>query len=185
MQPCNMGDRASLYALGLLDEAESSAFAEHLSSCGCCEEEVRRSGELAVELARTLPTTDPPAALRARVLNEAVLPRGVMAFVRGAERNWQPTSYEGVSIAKLYEDPVRGELASLIRMQPGACFPAHHHSSIEHCYVVEGDLVFEDYDMAAGDYSAGSPGKRHTSATTTKGCTLFIVQDSRVELYVH
>jgi anti-sigma factor ChrR (cupin superfamily) len=185
MQLCDQRDLASLYALGLLDEAESSAFQQHLSSCGLCEDEVRHSGHLAVQLAGTIPAAVPPTGLRQRVLNETVLPLGVVAFVRGAERDWHPTSFEGVSMARLYEDPVRGELASLIRMLPGARFPSHQHASVEHCYVVEGDLVFEDHTMTTGDYSAGSPGRNHTSATTTKGCTLFLVHNVRDQVHVH
>ena len=185
MQKCDDGDRASLYALGLLYEAESSTFEQHLSSCSACEAEVRESGDLAVQLARTIPASAPPASLRRRVLNEAVLPRGVVALVRGAQMNWQPTQFDGVSMAMLYEDPIRGELASLVRMAPGARLPSHHHASLEHCYVVEGDLIFEDHTMTTGDYSAGSPDKDHTAATTNGGCVLFIVHNLQDQAHVH
>ncbi|MGD0296187.1 MAG: cupin domain-containing protein [Bryobacteraceae bacterium] len=185
MQHCDNGDRASLYALGLLDEADSSAFQRHLSSCPTCEADVRESGELAVQLAGTIPASAPPASLRQRVLTEAVLPRGVVALVRGAHRDWQPTQFEGVSMARLYEDPTRGELASLVRMAPGARFPSHHHAALEHCYVVEGDLIFEDHTMTAGDYSAGSPNQDHASATTKGGCVLFIVHNLQDQVHVH
>jgi len=185
MQKCDDGDRASLYALGLLDEAESGMFERHLTSCPACAAEVRQSGDLAVELAGTIPASVPPAGLRQRVLTEAMLPRGVVALVRGAEMNWEPTRFEGVFMAELYRDPIRGELASLVRMTPGARFPSHHHASLEHCYVVDGDVVFEDHTMTAGDYSAGGPGRDHTTATTTRGCTLFIVHNLKDELHVH
>jgi anti-sigma factor ChrR (cupin superfamily) len=185
MQSCDNEDRASLYALGLLDEAESGTFEQHLSSCPVCAAEVRESGDIAVQLAGTIPASAPPQGLRQRVLQEAVLPRGVVALVRGAQLNWQPTSFEGVSMARLYEDPVRGELASLIRMKPGACFPSHHHAAVEHCYVVEGDLIFEDHTMTAGDYSAGRPDREHTAATTRGGCVLFIVHNAGDQLRVH
>jgi anti-sigma factor ChrR (cupin superfamily) len=62
-------------------------------------------------------------------------------------------------------------------MRPGARYPSHHHRGLEHCCVLEGDVVFEDYAMVAGDYSAGSPDEHHTSATTQAGCLLFIVHD--------
>ncbi|HEV8042979.1 MAG TPA: cupin domain-containing protein [Bryobacteraceae bacterium] len=185
MPHCDNADRASLYALGLLDEAESSIFERHLNSCPACAAEVRESGAMAVQLAGTIPASAPPAALRSRVLTEALLPRGVLALVRGAQMNWQPTSFEGVSMARLYEDPIRGELASLVRMMPGARFPSHHHASLEHCYVVEGDLIFEDHTMTAGDYSVGRPDQNHTSATTNHGCTLFIIHNRQDQIHVH
>jgi anti-sigma factor ChrR (cupin superfamily) len=177
MSPCDRGDSASLYALGLLDDAEIRAFENHLKSCERCGAEVRESGELAVQLAGTIPSFTPPAGLRQRVLAEAVLPRGVVALVRGAKMNWQPTEFSGVSIARLYEDATRGELSSLVRMMPGAHYPSHRHAGLEHCYVLQGDLIFEDHTLMAGDYSAGNPGREHTSATTTQGCLLFIVHN--------
>ena len=175
MSQCGEADRASLYALGLLDEAESSTFDHHLASCPSCAAEVRESAELAVGLARTIPPSTPPASLRERVLTQAVLPRGVAALVRGQHLNWQETPFAGVSAARLYESPTQGELASLVRMSPGAHYPAHHHAGLEHCYVLEGDLIFEDHTLLAGDYSAGSPDQHHAAATTMNGCLLFIV----------
>lgn len=185
MQSCDNQDRASLYALGLLDEAESRTFEQHLNSCPVCAAEVRESGDIAVQLAGTIPASAAPAGLRQRVLKEAVLPRGVVALVRGAQLNWQPTSFEGVSIARLYEDPVRGELASLVQIKPGARFPSHHHAALEHCYVVGGDLIFEDHTMTAGDYSAGRPDAEHTAATTHGGCVLFIVNNANDQVGIH
>jgi anti-sigma factor ChrR (cupin superfamily) len=183
MAQCDRGDSASLYALGLLDEGESSAFELHLKSCLACEAEVRESGDLAVRLAETIPASTPPAGLRDRVLTEAVLPRGVLALVRAAKMNWQPTAFAGVSTVRLYEDAARGELTSLIRMMPGAHYPSHRHASLEHCYVLEGDLVFEDHTLMAGDYSAGSPDAEHASATTKHGCLLFLVHNAGDHLH--
>ena len=185
MPECQYMNSASLYGLGLLDEAESRAFELHLTQCPACGTELRESGDLAVQLARTIPASSPPAFLRERVLREVVLPRGVAALVRGSQIHWQETPFPGVSMARLYEDPIRGELTSLVRMLPGAHYPSHHHAGLEHCYVLEGDLVFEDHTLWAGDYSAGSPQKNHSAATTTEGCLLFIVHNRQDVVHAH
>jgi anti-sigma factor ChrR (cupin superfamily) len=185
MEQCGYGDRASLYALGLLDEDESSTFEQHLTSCSACAEEARGASDLAAQLAGTIPAATPPSSLRQRALNEALLPRGVLALVRGKHLNWQETSFAGVSMARLYEDPIRGDLTSLVRMLPGARYPSHHHAGLEHCYVLEGDLVFEDHTLFAGDYSAGSPNKDHTAATTKNGCLLFIIHNAQDQVHTH
>ena len=185
MAQCEHQDRASLYALGLLDESESLTFRQHLNSCALCAGEVRNSDHLTVELAKTIPASTPPNSLRDRVLREAVLPRGVVALTRCGQMNWQSTPFEGVSMARLYEDPVRGELASLVRMAPGAKYPPHKHACLEHCYVIEGDLVFDDHTLFAGDYSAGGTDDDHTAATTIKGCLLFIVHNLRDQVHAH
>ena len=109
----------------------------------------------------------------------------IVLLARGKNLDWQETPLAGVAIARLYEDPVRGELASLVRMSPGAHYPSHHHASLEHCYVIEGDLIFEDHTLRAGDYSAGSPDKDHASATSKNGCLLFIVHNTRDQVQAH
>jgi anti-sigma factor ChrR (cupin superfamily) len=183
MQACEQDDRASLYALGLLDEAEVAPFERHLESCVACAAQVRESGDVAAGLASTIPASAPPAELRGRVLSEALLPRGVVALARGAHLEWRPTPFPGVTIAQLYADPVRGELASLVRMSAGSHYPSHRHASLEHCYVLEGDLIFEDYSMAAGDYSAGCGEQDHSAATTRQGCLLFIVHNTQDQVH--
>ena len=186
MRPCEHRVRAALYGLRLLDDgSELAAFEQHLSGCSVCGAEVRESGELAVALAGTISDSEPPAGLRQRVLSEAVLPRGVAALVRSGQMKWQPTSFAGVSIAVLHQDPVRGELSSLVRMSAGARYPSHRHASLEHCYVLEGDLIFEDHTLHTGDYSAGRPDADHMAATTKNGCLLFIVHNSRDQVHVN
>jgi anti-sigma factor ChrR (cupin superfamily) len=59
-------------------------------------------------------------------------------------------------------------------MAPGAVYPAHRHAGPEHCYVLEGDLVFEDHVLNAGDYEVAAPSSDHSFVTTTRGCLLLL-----------
>lgn len=144
-----------------------------------------------MELARTIPLSSPPEDLRGRVLaplseeasRPAPLPKGVAALVRGPELNWQPTAFRGVFLASLYADSTHGEIASLVRMEPGAIYPSHHHSQVEHCYVLQGDLVFEDHMLNSGDYEAAQPGTAHSPVTTKSGCLLFLVHNVNDTVY--
>ena len=181
---CGEESNAQLYALGLLDDAESQSFERHLRSCASCEVEVRQSGDMAVALVEAMPSSAPPAAIRDRVLSEVPLPMGVAALVRGSALQWQPTPFKGVFTARLYADSVRGELASLVRVAPGAWYPSHHHSQVEHCYVLEGDVVFNDHTLHAGDYEAAFGGGDHSSVTTKTGCMIFLIhnQSDRVHM---
>jgi anti-sigma-K factor RskA len=60
------------YVLGMLGEAERQTFATHLSTCSECAREVREMSLVVAALPHTVPQHDPPEALRARVLREAV-----------------------------------------------------------------------------------------------------------------
>ena len=44
-----------------------------------------------------------------------MLPRAVVALIRGERMYWQPTPFTGESMARLYEDPIRGDLELLVR----------------------------------------------------------------------
>jgi anti-sigma-K factor RskA len=57
------------YALGALGEQERRAFEAHLATCVECAREVGEFATVANGLALAVPQVDPPAALRARVLN--------------------------------------------------------------------------------------------------------------------
>ena len=66
----NYSDRAALYALGALDEAERSRFEEHLETSMDCVREVKSLLPVAHHLPQTALPIDPPPALRERVLRE-------------------------------------------------------------------------------------------------------------------
>lgn len=183
---CGEAGNALLYSLGLLDNAESQSFERHLPTCTSCEVEVRQSGDMAMALAlaEAIPLSAPPPTLRDRVLREAMLPRGVAALVRGSALKWLATPFEGVFTAKLYADSIRGERASLLRVAPGAKYPAHRHSQVEHCYVLQGDVVYNDHTLYAGDYEAVPAGTDHSPITTNTGCLLFLIHNKNDAVYM-
>ena len=59
------------YVLGALSDGERVEFERHLATCPECAAEVRELGTVASGLAVAVPQVDPPAALRARVLQAA------------------------------------------------------------------------------------------------------------------
>ena len=91
---------------------------------------------------------------------------------------------DGVFTARLYADSIRGERASLLRVAPGAKYPSHHHSHVEHCYVLQGDVVFSDHTLYAGDYEAAFGGTDHSAVTTHTGCLLFLIHNQNDEVYL-
>ena len=64
-------DLAAGYALDALDERELALFEAHLAECARCTEDVRSFQDTTAALAYGIGAYDPPADLRARVLEEA------------------------------------------------------------------------------------------------------------------
>ncbi|MEE4190399.1 MAG: cupin domain-containing protein [Halieaceae bacterium] len=65
-------------------------------------------------------------------------------------------------------------MSMLVRLDPGATFPAHSHPEDEETYVIEGETWFGDIRLRAGDYHLAPKGTEHGEVRTDTGCTLLI-----------
>jgi anti-sigma factor ChrR (cupin superfamily) len=94
--------------------------------------------------------------------------------VRADKRRWKQIA-PGVSACRLYLNRERGEITSLLRMEPGASYAPHRHTSPEQCYVLEGDVFDGRNRFSAGDYECSAAGSAHELQSTENGCLLLIV----------
>lgn len=172
-------ERASFYRLGLLENSEVSDFEHHLAECDVCSTEARLLGDAVAEFAFGLAESCPGPRVRAELLRR-IAPKPVL--VRSGEGDWQATGFDGVEAKQLFADPATGSVTSFVRMAPGAKYPPHRHASHEHCYVLEGDLVFDDHTLFAGDFEVSAPSTDHSPVTTVGGCLLLITNNQRDEL---
>jgi quercetin dioxygenase-like cupin family protein len=72
--------------------------------------------------------------------------------------DWKPTRFEKVSIKVLYEDPGRGEMTCLLKLEPGAYIPFHRHPEVEQTLVLEGSVEGSGTGRIAGTSISGPPG---------------------------
>lgn len=107
--------------------------------------------------------------------------RGLAAGELGGTA-WEPTGTPGIEAQRLYVDGVRRTATMLIRMAPGASYPAHRHGGPEECYVLQGELAFDDVHMRAGSYLRAEAGSVHRVQSTAEGCVLLIVSSLDDEL---
>jgi anti-sigma factor ChrR (cupin superfamily) len=182
-------ERATLYALGALDEQEARLFEAHLSEgCDVCADEVRSFNPVIASLG-TCPSEATPSPgvrekLAAFLAEEAPLAGSAAAFgetnpgqvvkIRSTEGQWYPLT-AGVSRKILFEDRERGTTTSILRLEPGAHIPPHQHGGIEECIILEGDVYSDTEKFAAGDYLCMPAGSMHERLFSTHGALLFIV----------
>ncbi len=167
---------AAQFVLGALDAIEERGFEDHLKACASCAQEVIDHQEIAAFMA-VISATEPPPGLRDRVLagiSPVVQPA---ALVRRNEGQWLKTPFPGVEARQLFTDPVTGNVTSMVRLQPGARYPSHFHAGLEHCYVLEGDLVFQDHVLFAGDYEVAAVHSIHSPVTSNAGCLLLLINN--------
>lgn len=142
-------------------------------------------------LARQVPAAQPPAALRARVLEavrrtpqkpppepvsmagEASLPAG-FRIVPG-ETRWQEGPFPGTRFKLLSAAPRVGYALLMIEIDPGVRYPEHDHDGPEELYVLTGDLVTEGRRLRAGDFIHAEPGSHHHELFSPQGCTALLV----------
>ena len=182
-------ERATLYALGALDEQEARLFEAHLAEgCDVCADEVRSFNPVIASLGTCPSEATPSPAVRERLAafltKEAPSARSAAAFaetnpgqivkIRSAEGQWHPLA-TGVSRKILFEDRERGTTTFVLRLQPGAHIPPHHHGGIEECIILEGDVYSDTETFAAGDYLCMPAGSAHERLFSTHGALLFIV----------
>jgi anti-sigma factor ChrR (cupin superfamily) len=180
---------APLYCLGTLDAHEMQQFEAHLATgCDVCAAEVRSFDPVRVSLAACPTEAAPSPAIRARLvdfLHAAAQPaagatttRSVVApemlKVRAHEGEWHELA-PGVTRKFLFADSQRGTVTSLIKLRPGAQIPTHHHTGVEECLIVEGDMCSGDEVFNAGDYVCAPADSVHEHLYTVNGALLFIV----------
>jgi anti-sigma factor ChrR (cupin superfamily) len=137
--------------------------------------------KLAREAARLLAESSEPQApataargrLLARVADYARLRPA--ADVRRDEGNWVESGVAGVTIRNLFHDGESRLSTYMVRMEPGARFPAHRHGADEQCLVLSGDIGWGDVVYRAGDFVAMGKGSSHPEIFTREGNTLLIV----------
>ncbi|WP_321472388.1 cupin domain-containing protein [uncultured Paludibaculum sp.] len=174
---------AALYSLGAMPQEEAQAFAEHLKAgCAVCRSEVEAFEVTAAGLPLSLEDVAPPAGLRARVLEKIAEPEPGMHVVRESEGRWRPTPFPGVSSKTLYYDRETSMATNLLRLEPGASYPPHHHTAVEQCLVLEGDVRQGGVVMKSGDYSRNDAGSDHGLISTMNGCLLLLVSSMKDEL---
>ena len=93
--------------------------------------------------------------------------------VRADEGVWRPIA-EGVTLKLLWTDETRHSQSFLLRLEPGASLPGHHHAQYEECLVLEGGIEIGPKALAAGDYHLAHPGVPHPPVTSRSGGLLFV-----------
>lgn len=95
-----------------------------------------------------------------------------------AAQDWQPF-HPGIESALLYETPDGGPAAMLLRYQPGAHAPVHHHLGYEHILILSGSQTDERGRHEAGSLLVQPPGTDH-HVHSEDGCLVLAIWEKRV-----
>jgi anti-sigma factor ChrR (cupin superfamily) len=181
--PCEQNEVTFAYATQVLGPKESAAAETHIASCAACRREVDRLRPLInwfvswpTDILR--PTTSLQTRLALRIAedtgNRPVLPTA---------RQWSEPEWEqvapGIECKLLATDVQRHRVSMLVRLAPGASYPAHTHAGVEELHLLNGELWIDDRKLYAGDYYDAVPGTGDERVWSETGCTCVLVTSTK------
>jgi anti-sigma factor ChrR (cupin superfamily) len=180
---CERVELACAYVLQVLCPSEVAAAEAHVASCPDCQREleslrpmINRFVSWPTDVLR--PTTSLQARLARRIAeetgNEPVPPPGR----RWSEPEWEEVA-PGIECKLLATDTQYHRVSMLVRLAPGASYPAHTHAGVEELHLLDGELWIDDRKLFPGDYNYGAPGAGDERVWSETGCTCVLVTSTK------
>lgn len=95
-----------------------------------------------------------------------------------SEPEWENVA-PGISVKLLANDEEKHVVSMLVRLEPGASYPAHTHAGVEELHLLEGELWIDDRKLVPGDYNYGRPGEGDDRVWSETGCMCVLVTSTR------
>jgi anti-sigma factor ChrR (cupin superfamily) len=180
---CAQSEVTCAYAAQALAASEVAAAEAHIASCPDCQREleslrpvVDRFVSWPTNVLR--PTTSLQARLALRIAQETgkqpVLPPQPV----WSEPDWEQVA-PGIEVKLLATDAERHRVSMLVRLAPGASYPAHTHAGVEELHLLDGELWIDERKLFPGDYNYGAPGAGDDRVWSETGCTCVLVTSTR------
>ena len=123
------------------------------------------------------PTTSLQTRLAHRIAEETgestVPPPELPAGPQWSEPDWEQVA-PGIECKLLATDTERRRVSMLVRLAPGARYPAHTHAGVEELHLLDGELRIDARKVFPGDYYHAAPGTSDERVWSETGCTCFL-----------
>jgi len=128
------------------------------------------------------PTTSLQARLALRIAEETGK-EPVLPPARQGEQAWSEPAWEqvapGIECKLLATDTERHRVSMLVRLAPGARYPAHTHAGVEELHLLDGELWIDERKLFPGDYNYGAPGAGDDRVWSETGCTCLLTTSTK------
>jgi anti-sigma factor ChrR (cupin superfamily) len=180
---CEQSEVTCAYAAQALAASEVAAAEAHIASCPDCQRELE-SLRAVVNRFVSWPTDvlRPTGSLQARLALRIAEETGKQP-VLPLERRWSEPEWEqvapGVECKLLATDTERHRVSMLVRLAPGASYPAHTHVGAEELHLLDGELWIDQRKLFPGDYNYGAPGASDERVWSETGCTCVLIASTK------
>jgi quercetin dioxygenase-like cupin family protein len=180
---CGTAELACAYVLQVLRTSEVAAIQAHIASCEDCQHEVEslrpvinRFVSWPADVLR--PTTSLQTRLAQRIAEETGQQPVLPPAPRWSEPEWEQVA-PGIECKLLATDTQRHRVSMLVRLAPGASYPAHTHAGVEELHLLDGELWIDERKLYPGDYNYGAPGAGDDRVWSETGCTCVLITSTK------
>lgn len=176
-------ETAFLYALQALSAGETSDYEAHLSLCAECRREIETLRPVLDSFVTSFTGVLRPSAslwerLARRISGESGVEPVLSPARLPAKAVWEELA-DGVFCKLLSIDAGRDLVTMLVRLAPGAHYPAHRHGEHEEVYLLSGELCIDDKKFKAGDFLRSEPGSVDHRVWSDVGCSCVLLTSLR------
>jgi anti-sigma factor ChrR (cupin superfamily) len=171
------------YALGAVPASEEAAIEAHIAVCADCQREfdslrsvLKRFVAWPTDVLRPAPSLQTRLALR--IAEETGTASVLPPARRWSEPEWEKVA-PGIECKLLATDERWHRVSMLVRLAPGASYPAHTHAGVEELHLLDGELWIDDRKLVPGDYNYGPPGAADYRVWSETGCTCVLVTSTK------
>jgi anti-sigma factor ChrR (cupin superfamily) len=185
---CEQSELTCAYAAQALTPSEVVAADAHIASCLDCQYELK-SLRSVVDQFVSWPTDvlRPDKSLQTRLAQRIAADTGRQPTLLWARRRWSEPEWEqvapGIECKLLATDTERQRVSMLVRLAPGASYPAHTHGGVEELHLLDGELWTDKRKLVPGDYSHSTPGMGDDRIWSETGCTCVLITSTRDTLH--
>ena len=176
---CAQSELTSAYALQVLPASDVAGAEAHIAACPECQRELEslrpvidRFVSWPTDVLR--PTASLQARLAQRIAEETGKPLVPPPASHWSEPDWEQVA-PGIECKLLATDAERQRVSMLVRLAPGASYPAHTNAGVEELHLLDGELWIDARKLVPGDYSYGAPGESDERVWSETGCTCVLV----------
>lgn len=177
---CEQFELIPVHALRALPAEEGMALEAHVATCVRCREKLQKTrGVVDSFVAWPTDVLRPAALLWTSLLRRiGVDDSSVIAGLR-PQQSWEETEWEdvgpGIACKLLGTDEDRERVSMLVRLAPGASYPAHTHAGVEELHLLDGELWIDQVKLCPGDYYRAEPGSSDERVWSETGCTCVLI----------
>jgi anti-sigma factor ChrR (cupin superfamily) len=183
MNDCEKAELVCAYAAQALAASEAAAAEAHIASCPDCQRELE-SLRPVVDRFVSWPTDilRPATSLHDRLALRIAGENGKRPVLPPAQQ-WSEPEWEqvaaGIECNLLATDTERHRVSMLVRLAPGASYPAHRHAGVEELHLLDGELWIDERKLFPGEYNYGAPGANDECVWSETGCTCVLVTSTK------